>query len=229
MSRDFKFPVETKIRWESKRFPENAREGVVIAHLPIDASANAVLRSLRPDAPPFRGEQDVSTRPRYLVEAQIGTSRGAPVYRYFTPYAALVERVMEEAAALGRAAAAPDEPAARPAGADYAGKVLERVDQVLAAMAKHPRAWNGAAAIVIAARLAMELRALLLGAERDLPPGHPGSILGALVAERYGETSASAASFLSDEADGADSIGEFLREWYRREKLRVPDHPSAPR
>lgn len=106
---------------------------------------------------------------------------------------------------------------------DRNAAALARIDQIVAAMAKRPGAWGGAGAIEVAARVAMELRATLLGGTRDEPPGRPGSVLGRLIHERFGETSACASSFLTDEASGPGSIGDFLTEWYRREQVRVPD------
>jgi hypothetical protein len=99
---------------------------------------------------------------------------------------------------------------------------LCRIDERIDGMIRWVAAYGGNLAVEMSSRGLLEVRAILLGAEPDKASGDPGSVLGGLLRERFRTSTAPAASFFAETPDGWAEFGEFLLEWVRRERERVP-------
>lgn len=102
------------------------------------------------------------------------------------------------------------------------GAALGRIEERLQALIASIPANGGSLAVEMVTMDLLELRAILLGAEIDKRPEDPASVLGGLLRERFRVSTRAASSFFAETPEGWGRFSEFLREWVRRERERVP-------
>jgi hypothetical protein len=99
---------------------------------------------------------------------------------------------------------------------------LCRIEERLHALIDSIPANGGSLAVEMVMMDLLELRAILLGAAIDKRPEDPASVLGGLLRERFRVSTRAASSFFAETPEGWGRFSEFLREWVRRERERVP-------
>lgn len=106
---------------------------------------------------------------------------------------------------------------------------IAQIDQMITAMAERPRMWGSPCCVEEEARGLMAVRRTLLGVDADAHPSpiDTDGVYDNLRKERFGVTNTPAYCHLRDpdERVAGEKIGDFLAEWWRRERETVPSPP----